>query len=104
MVYVDPVAEEFASGTFYQGRSFYVSPDKRQAVLFAFLHSSTKRDLQPAVQVKGLDPQTQYRIRPIDAPPDAEGQTQSGAYWMGHGVDVQMTGDFQARGFVFEAQ
>ena len=86
------------------GRSatIYVSPDKRQAVLFAFLHSSTKFDRQPAIQVMGLDPRKQYRMTPIDAAPGAEGETRSGAYWMGHGVEVPMTGDFQARGVVFE--
>jgi len=88
------------------GRSatFYVSPDKQQAVLFAFLHSSTKFDRQPAIAVRGLDPQRQYRVKPVDAASNAESQTQSGAYWMGHGVDVAMTGDFQAKGLVFEAQ
>jgi alpha-galactosidase len=86
------------------GRSatFYVSPDKRQAVLFAFLHSSTKFDRQPAIQVRGLDPQKQYRMTPIDAASGAEGELQSGAYWMGHGVELPMTGDFQARGVIFE--
>ncbi len=84
--------------------TFYVSPDKHQAVLFAFLHSSTKLDRQPAIQVVGLDPQRQYRVKPIDAGSDMAGETQSGAYWMGHGVDVSMTGDFQAKGLVFEAQ
>jgi alpha-galactosidase len=88
------------------GRSatFYVSRDKQQAVLFAFLHSSTKLDRQPAIQVFGLDPMKRYRVKPINAASDAEGETQSGAFWMGHGVDVPMTGDFQARGLIFEAQ
>ncbi|HEY2837246.1 MAG TPA: alpha-galactosidase [Rhizomicrobium sp.] len=88
------------------GRSatFYVSRDKRQAVLFSFLHSSTKFDRQPAIQVKGLDPERQYRVQSINAEPGVESRTQSGAYWMGHGVDTQMTGDFQAEGLVFEAQ
>jgi alpha-galactosidase len=84
--------------------TFYVSHDKRQAVLFAFLHSSTKFDRQPAIEVRGLDPQRQYRMKPIDAAPDMQGETQSGAYWMGHGVEAAMTGDFQAKGLVFEAQ
>jgi alpha-galactosidase len=84
--------------------TFYVSQDKRQAVLFAFLHSSTKRDRQPAIQVLGLDAQKQYRVTSIGGEPGAESQIQSGAYWMGHGVEVPMTGDFQARGLVFEAQ
>ncbi|MBS0282287.1 MAG: GH36 C-terminal domain-containing protein, partial [Proteobacteria bacterium] len=50
----------------------------------------------------GLDPQKQYRVKSIGD--DAAGETQSGAYWMGHGVDASMTGDFQAKGLIFEAQ
>jgi alpha-galactosidase len=84
--------------------TFYVSPNKQQAMLFVFLHSSTKFDRQPAIHVLGLDPKKQYRVSPVDAATDAKGQTQSGAYWMGHGVEVSMTGDFQAQGLVFEAR
>lgn len=84
--------------------TFYVAPDRRQAVLFAFLHSSSKYDPQPRIQVTGLDPARQYRMRAIDGAAGASGETHSGAYWMGYGVDVPMTGDFQARGLVFEAQ
>jgi alpha-galactosidase len=87
---------------FGRAATFYVSPDKRQAVLFVFLHSSTKLDRQPVIQVTGLDAQTQYRVKSVGG--DAAGESQSGAYWMGHGVDVSMTGDFQAKGLIFEAQ
>lgn len=89
---------------FGRAATFYVSPDKRQAVLFAFLHSSTKLDRQSAIQVIGLDPQKQYRVTSIGGGRDAAGETRSGAYWMGHGVDASMTGDFQAKGLIFEAQ
>jgi alpha-galactosidase len=84
--------------------TFYVSPDKKQAVLFAFLHSSTKLDRLPNIQVAGLDPARQYRVRALAAASGTDSETQSGAYWMGHGVEVPMTGDFQARGLVFEAE
>jgi alpha-galactosidase len=82
--------------------TFYVSPDKQQAVLFAFLHSSTKRDVLPHIQVAGLDPKGQYRVRPIDAAAAANDPVESGAYWMSVGVDAPMQGDFQATGLVFE--
>ena len=82
--------------------TLYVSPDRRQAVLFAFLHSSTKYDPQSRIHLAGLDPEKQYRVHAIDAAPGAVGETQSGAYWMRYGADVSMTGDFQARGLVFE--
>ncbi len=82
-----------------------VSPDKRQAVLFTFLHSSTLRYPYPRVYLKGLDPAKQYRITPIygtlkkDTP-----ETASGAYWMNHGLDPDLTGDFKAAAFKFEVQ
>ncbi|QWF14853.1 alpha-galactosidase [Lysobacter capsici] len=83
-----------------------VSPDQRQAVLFAFLHSSTKALPEPAIRLHGLDPGKRYRIarvgggeRPESAPAEA-----SGAYWMAHGVPVSLRGDFQAVAYVFEAK
>lgn len=83
-----------------------VSPDQKQAVLFAFLHSSTKALPDPAIRLRGLDPGKRYRIarvgggeRPESAPAEA-----SGAYWMEHGVPVSLRGDFQAAAYVFEAK
>jgi alpha-galactosidase len=86
-----------------QSATLYVSPDKAQAVLFAFLHSSTKLNALPSIQLTGLDPVKRYRMRPIDADPSAAGFIQSGAYWMGHGVDLPLVGDFQAEGMILEA-
>jgi alpha-galactosidase len=82
--------------------TFTVSRDKRQAVLFAFLHSSTKLDVLPRVRLAGLDPAARYRMRRIDAAPAADDPVQSGAYWMSAGVDLSMKGDFQAEGRIFE--
>ena len=82
--------------------NLYVSRDRRQAVLFAFLHSSTELDVLPAIQLRGLDPVKRYRVRSIDAAPSTTDKVQSGAYWMAHGVDLAMKGDFQAQGRVFE--
>jgi alpha-galactosidase len=80
-----------------------VSEDKRQAVVFAFLHSSQKGYPFPTVKLRGLDAGRQYRLRPIrDAKADGAPQIASGAYWMSHGLDVVLRGDFQAAGFVFE--
>jgi alpha-galactosidase len=81
-----------------------VSLDKQQAVLFAFLHSSGKGYPFPRVHLRGLDPARQYRLRSIhnakaqDAP-----EVASGSYWMSHGIDILLRGDFQAAGFVLEA-
>jgi alpha-galactosidase len=87
-----------------------VSADRRQAVLFAFLHSSTKLDPLPAIRLQGLDPDKRYRLRRIggvEPDPANAGQNPaeaSGAYWMQHGVDIPLRGDFQAAGLVLETQ
>ena len=81
----------------------YVAPERSQAVLFAFLHSSSSFNVQPAIRLAGLDPARFYRMRAIDAAPAPDDPVQSGAYWMAHGVDIQMRGDFQAVGRIFDA-
>jgi alpha-galactosidase len=81
-----------------------VSLDKQQAVLFTFLHSSQKQYPFPRVYLRGLDPTRQYHLRfihnakALDAPGVA-----SGTYWMNHGIEVLLRGDFQAAGVVLEA-
>ena len=81
-----------------------VSLDKQQAVLFTFLHSSQKGYPFPRVYLRGLDPARQYHLRfihgakALDAP-----EVASGSYWMNHGIDVLLKGDFQAAGLVLEA-
>jgi len=81
-----------------------VSQDRKQAVLFAFLHSSMMRSAQPMVQLRGLDPNAVYTLRAIAgaAAPGTPAKA-SGAYWMGRGVKVALEGDFQAAAFVLEA-
>ena len=81
-----------------------VAQDGSQAVLFAFLHSSGLRERQPRIQLRGLDPKTTYALRTIagKAVPQTP-QRASGAWWMGHGLSVEMVGDFQAAAFVLEA-
>ena len=78
--------------------------DKNQGVLFTFLHSSTMGYPFPRVFLRGLDPKMDYRVSSIsgavakDTPAVA-----SGSYWMSHGVDVDLRGDFQAAAFRFDA-
>ena len=43
--------------------TFHVSPDKRRAVLFQMLHSSSFRDNVEALHPEGLDPLRSYRVR-----------------------------------------
>ncbi len=81
-----------------------VSQDSRQAVLFAFLHSSMMRKAQQTIQLRGLAADTVYALRAISG--DAATGTlakASGAYWMGHGLKVALQGDFQAAAFVLDA-
>jgi alpha-galactosidase len=82
-----------------------VSDDRRQAVLFAFLHSSTMRETQPPIRLRGLDPAATYALRAISgtAAPGTPARA-SGAYWMGHGLQAALNGDFQAAAFVLEAK
>ncbi|AGH49656.1 Alpha-galactosidase [Sphingomonas sp. MM-1] len=82
-----------------------VAPDRRQAVLFAFLHSSTKLEPAPAIRLQGLDADRRYRVSrlgggtlPAGMPVEA-----SGRFWMEQGVDPALRGDFQAIGLLFEA-
>lgn len=81
-----------------------VSVDKKQGVLFTLLHSSTMGYPFPRVFLRGLDPKRTYRVRSIsgvlakDTPAAA-----SGSYWMSHGLDVELRGDFQAAAFRFDA-
>jgi alpha-galactosidase len=78
-----------------------VARDGKQAVVFAFLHSSTENYPFPRIQLRGLDESASYTLEPI-AGKVSEGTPASatGAYWMHHGVDVQLKGDFQAMAFV----
>ena len=80
-----------------------VALDRHEAVLFAFLHSSQMFYPYPRVQLMGLDAGAQYRVAAISgALVKGSPEVESGAYWMEHGVDVDLRGDFQAAAFRFE--
>jgi alpha-galactosidase len=80
-----------------------VALDKSSAVAFVFLHSQQMRYPAPRVFLQGLDSDAVYSVRPIyghlsdDAP-----KTASGAYWMGHGINAILKGDYDAAAFIFE--
>ena len=82
-----------------------VSRDGRQAVAFAFLHSSTELYPFPRTYLRGLAEDAVYRIAPIAGKlaPDTP-ESASGAFWMHHGVDVLLRGDFQAAAFTLTRQ
>jgi alpha-galactosidase len=75
----------------------YVNQDGKQAVAFAYLHSSQKGWPFPHIYLRGLDPSANYTFRMLDgkAYPNTP-TTASGAYWMHVGVQLYLRGDFQA--------
>ena len=80
-----------------------VAIDKKQAVLFAFLHSSLMGYPFPRAYMHGLDPKAIYRVTSIAGALTKDSPTvASGGYWMSHGVDVTLRGDFQAASFRFD--
>ena len=80
-----------------------VSRDGRQAVTFAFLHSSQELYPFPRIFLRGLQADAVYSVKAFAGKLLSETPTEaSGAYWMQHGVDVELRGDFQAAAFTLE--
>ncbi|MDH7639344.1 alpha-galactosidase [Sphingomonas oryzagri] len=86
--------------------TLFVAPDRRQAVLFQMLQSSSHADAAPMIHPQGLDAGLKYRVRmlggaalPVGMPAKA-----SGAWWMGQGIRAPLQGDFQGAAFVFDAE
>ena len=82
-----------------------VSLDRRRAVTFAFLHSSQMQYPFPRLYLRGLKPDAMYKIAQLDGElsPDTPAVA-SGAFWMQHGVDVELRGDFKAAAFLLEVE
>jgi alpha-galactosidase len=81
-----------------------VAADKHQAVLFAFLHSSTELYPFPRLKLQGLDSEKVYTLRSIHGKAsNGTPASATGSYWMNKGIDVMLRGDFQAAAFVLEA-
>jgi alpha-galactosidase len=77
-----------------------VSCDGKQAVTFAFLHSSRELYPFPLVQLRGLEENATYTLSMIAGNvDDGTPITASGSYWMHHGLDLKLRGDFQALAF-----
>ena len=77
-----------------------VSLDKAQAVFFAYVHSTQEERGFPLLKLLGLDPAAQYALTSIEGKtlPGTPAQA-SGAWWMNHGVDLDLRGDLQAAAF-----
>jgi alpha-galactosidase len=80
----------------------YVSPDGTQAVLFAYLHSQNFGDPYPLVRLRGLDPKAIYRLRPLDPKQLRSPEQASGSYWMGHGLQLDLSGDYDSTAVALE--
>src|SRR5271170_1130054 len=82
-----------------------VSPDKSQAVFFAFVHSTQEGRSFPRLQLLGLDPKATYALGSIEGKA-AEGTPEeaSGTWWMKHGIEVALRGDFQGAAFRLDSK
>jgi alpha-galactosidase len=80
----------------------YVSVDGTQTVVFAYLHSQNFGDPYPLVRLTGLNPKAIYRLHPLD-PKQLHSQPEaSGSYWMSHGVQLDLRGDYDSTAVVLE--
>ena len=80
-----------------------VATDGNQVAVFAFLHSSQFGYPYPRLFLRGLDKDAQYHLHWITTKPGGKlPEAASGAYWMDHGVDLDLSGDFQATAFRLE--
>jgi alpha-galactosidase len=79
----------------------YVSPDKSQSVVFAFLHSQQFGRTVPPLLLRGLDENGIYTVSRIDGKASTTKATVklSGAYLMNHGIEPELTGDYDSVSF-----
>jgi len=77
-----------------------VSADKSQAVFFVYVHSTQEGRGFPRLQLMGLDPAATYSLSSIEGKTEEGTPAQaSGAWWMNHGIDLDLRGDFQGAAF-----
>src|SRR5579871_2052970 len=74
-----------------------VSPDKSQSVVFAFTVATKQGRLFPLLQLQGLDPTAKYKLTAIEGKAiKGTPESASGDWWMHHGVNLDLKGDYQA--------
>jgi alpha-galactosidase len=77
-----------------------VSADKNQSVVFAFANATQEGRGFPLLQLQGLDPAAEYKLSWIEGKPWlGTPESASGAWWMRHGLQLDLRGDFQAAAF-----
>jgi alpha-galactosidase len=80
-----------------------VARDGHSAVAFAFLRSQQMQFPAPRLLLRGLDPQATYSVRSLYGKlADGSPNEASGAYWMGQGLDIQLSSDYDAAAFVLD--
>ncbi len=80
----------------------YISPDSRQAVLFAFLHSQQFGRSMPLLHLEGLVADAMYSVTTLDDKLQDKIDKRSGAYLMHHGIQLRLRGDYDATAIVFD--
>jgi alpha-galactosidase len=82
-----------------------VSADKNQSAVFAFANATQEGRDFPLLQLQGLDPNAEYKLSWIEgkARPGTP-ESASGAWWMRHGLQLDLRGDFQAAAFRLDRQ
>jgi alpha-galactosidase len=82
-----------------------VSTDKNQAVVFAFANATQEGRGFPLLQLQGLDPDAEYQLSWIEGKSQSgTPKSASGAWWMRHGLELDLRGDFQAAAFRLDRQ
>jgi alpha-galactosidase len=80
----------------------YVSPDGKQAVLFAFLHSQQFLWPAPTIYLRGLGENVLYRIQTIDNKLIEKQRLVSGSFLMHHGLNFNLEGDYDSTSVTLE--
>ncbi len=74
--------------------------DKNQAVVFAFANATQEGRGFPLLKLEGLDPDAEYKLTWIEGKARAgTPESASGAWWMRHGIQLELRGDYQAAAF-----
>jgi alpha-galactosidase len=82
-----------------------VARDKNQAVVFAFTHSTQEGRGFPSLELQGLDPGAEYKLSFIEGKARSDTPAiASGAWWMRHGINLDLRGDFRAATFQLDRQ
>jgi alpha-galactosidase len=82
-----------------------VAGDKSQAVVFAFANATTEGRGFPLLQLRGLDPNAEYKLDWIEGKTEpGTPESETGSWWMHHGVQLDLRGDYQAAALRLDRQ